>query len=139
MHRILGIDIAASRLRVVALESGFRGFAVLEARDVPLDGGDTLAERLKAVAADLPLDGESTVGVALPAAQVASYVFTLPFADPRRIEQVLPAEVEGAIPFDLDEVIWDYTVLSQADGKTEVLVAVPRKSAVESHLASLRG
>jgi general secretion pathway protein L len=138
MHRILGIDIAASRLRVVALESGFRGFAVLEARDVPLNGAQTLGERLKAAVPELALDGESTVGVALPATQVASYMFTLPFTDQRRVEQVLPAEVEGAIPFDLDEVIWDHAVLSQGDGKTDVLVAVARKSAVEAHLAALR-
>src|ERR1051325_342936 len=62
----------------------------------------------------------------------ASFVFPLPSVDSRRVEQVLPAEVEGAIPFDLDEVVWDHAVLSQGDGKTEVLVAVVKKTALRS-------
>jgi general secretion pathway protein L len=139
MHRILGIDIAATQLRVVALESGFRGFSVIDARAVPIpDGSGSLGERLKGPLAGIAADGESTVAVAVPASQVASYLFTLPFTDNRRIEQVLPAEVEGAIPFDLSEVVWDHAVLSQSDGKTDVLVAVVRKTALEAHLAALR-
>src|SRR5206468_6305563 len=77
------------------------------------------------------------IAIAMPAAQVASFVFNLPFVDARRVEQVLPAEVEGAIPFDLDAVVWDYAVLSQGDGKTEVLVAVVKKTALRTVLAGL--
>jgi general secretion pathway protein L len=60
---------------------------------------------------------------------------SLPFTDARRIEQVLPGEVEGAIPFDLEEVVWDHAVLSQANGRTEVLVGVVKKSALQQALA----
>ena len=59
---------------------------------------------------------------------MTSHVFSLPFIEPKRIEQVLPAEVEGAIPFDLNDVVWDYAILSQQNGKTEVLVGIVRKS-----------
>ena len=52
-----------------------------------------------------------------------------------RVRFSLFAEVEGAMPFDLDEVVWDYAVLSQSEGKTEVLVAVVRKTAIEALLA----
>jgi general secretion pathway protein L len=137
MHRIVGLDVAADELRMVALQSGFRGFVVAEARRVALPDGGSLSERLSAALSQLPPLGEDAVAVALPPAQVASYVFTLPFVDSRRIEQVLPAEVEGAIPFDLDEVVWDHAVLSQREGKTEVLVAVVRKSALQGQLAAL--
>jgi general secretion pathway protein L len=50
---------------------------------------------------------------------------------------VLPAEVEGAIPFDLEDVVWDHSILSQGDGKTEVLVAVVKKTALQGILAGL--
>jgi general secretion pathway protein L len=73
----------------------------------------------------------------VPAAQVASFVFTLPFVDARRLAQVLPAEVEGAIAFDLEDVVWDYSVLSQGEGKTEVLVAVVKKTALREFLSGL--
>jgi general secretion pathway protein L len=136
MHRIVGLDVSGDRVRVVALESGFRGFSVLEARSVPLPEGATPGERLKAALAQLPRAEDDTFAVALPGAQVASHLVTLPFTDARRIEQVLPAEVEGAIPFDLDEVVWDHTVLSQANGRTEVLVGVVKKSSLQQALAS---
>jgi general secretion pathway protein L len=136
MHRIVGLDVSGDKVRLVALESGFRGFSVLEARSVALPEGATPGERLKAALALLPRAEDDSFAVALPGTQVASHLVTLPFTDARRIEQVLPGEVEGAIPFDLDEVVWDHAVLSQANGKTEVLVGVVRKTALQQALAS---
>jgi len=137
MHRIVGLDVSANELRMVALQSGFRGFAVADARRVAMPEGPSLGERLSAALSELPPLGDDAIAVAVPAAQVASFVFTLPFVDSRRVEQVLPAEVEGAIPFDLDDVVWDHAVLSQGDGKTEVLVAVVKKTALQGILAGL--
>jgi general secretion pathway protein L len=137
MHRIVGLDLAVDKVRLVALESGFRGFSVLEARSVALPQEGTPGERLKAALSQLPRSDDDTIAVALPGAQVASHVVTLPFTDARRIERVLPAEVEGAIPFDLEDVVWDHAVLSQANGRTEVLVGVVKKSALQQTLAQL--
>ena len=39
--------------------------------------------------------------------------------------------------FRSTEVIWDYAVLSQANGKTDVLVGIVRKSVLREHLAAL--
>ncbi len=136
MHRIVGLDVSGDKVRLVALESGFRGFSVLEARSLALPEGATPGERLKAALAELPRAEDDTYAVALPGTQVASHLVTLPFTDTRRIEQVLPGEVEGAIPFDLEEVVWDHAVLSQANGRTEVLVGVVKKSALQQALAS---
>ena len=141
MHRIVGLDIAPDRVGLVALESSFRGFEVKEARSVALPEGGTLAERLKAALAGLglspPLGPDDTVAVALPGAQVASHLVTLPFSDARRIEQVLPAEVEGAIPFDIADVVWDHAILSQSPGHTEVLVGIVRKTVLKEMLETL--
>ncbi|MFL5291758.1 MAG: type II secretion system protein GspL [Myxococcales bacterium] len=137
MHRIVGLDITADELRIVALQSGFRGFAVADARRVPLPEGESLSGRISAALSEAPPLGDAAIAVAIPAAQVASFVFTLPFVDARRLEQVLPAEVEGAIPFDLDDVVWDHAVLSQGEGKTEVLVAVVKKATLRTVLAGL--
>lgn len=143
MHRIVGLDVGARALRVVALESGFRGFRVLRAAAAELapDGPSAppLPERLRAALSALGIElGDDAVAVALPGSLVTSQILTLPFLDPRRIEQVLPAEVEGAIPFEIDEVMWDHAVLSQAGGRSEVLVGVVRKEALREWLTSLQ-
>jgi general secretion pathway protein L len=141
MHRIVGLDIASDRVGLVALESGFRGFEVKETRSVAMPEGATPGERLKRALAALelvpPLGAEDTIAVAMPGAQVASHLVTLPFNDARRIEQVLPAEVEGAIPFEVVDVVWDHAVLSQTPGRTEVLVCIVRKTVLKELLATL--
>ena len=141
MHRIVGLDLGGDAVRLVALESGFRGFSVQEMAQAPMPAEGTLTERLQKA---LPLLnggkilGGDSIAVSLPGAQIASFPMTLPFVDLRRLEQVLPAEIEGVIPFDLDDVVWDYTILSQADGKSEVLVAVVRKKALKEAIDALQ-
>jgi general secretion pathway protein L len=140
MHRIVGLDLGGDAVRLVALESGFRGFSVQQMAQAAMPHDGTLAERLRLALPQLaeggPLSGDS-IAVSLPGAQIASFPITLPFTDLRRIEQVLPAEVEGAIPFDLDDVVWDYSILSQGNGKSELLVAVVRKQALKDALDAL--
>src|SRR3954469_23371266 len=141
MHRNVGLDWAQDSLRIATLQSGFRGFAVQEVRAALLPADGTPAERLAAGLASAglvpPLGPDDSVAVSLPGGVVATHMVSLPFTDPKRIEQVLPAEVEGAIPFDLDEVVWDHAVLGQSNGKTDVLVAIVRKEALREHLAAL--
>src|SRR5260370_12865696 len=143
MHRIIGLDVGARALRFVALSSGFRGFSIQEARSVvlpPVADGVTPGTRLAAALEELGLVlGGDTVAVSLPGALVASHLFTLPFLDAGRIEQVLPAEVEGAIPFEMDEVVWDHAVISQAGGKSEGLVGVVRNAALREWIDMLAG
>lgn len=141
MHRIVGLDQAQDAVRVATLQGGFRGFAIQDLRSAELPADGAPAERLAGALAALgllpPLSGEDSVAVALPGPVVATHLVTLPFTDPKRIEQVLPAEVEGAIPFDLAEVVWDYAVLTQQNGKSEVLVGIVKKSVLREHLAAL--
>jgi general secretion pathway protein L len=141
MHRTVGLDWAQDSLRVATLQSGFRGFAIQDVRVVPLPAEGTPAERIKAAVAALdltpPLGADDTVAVALGGGLVATHLVTLPFTDQKRIDQVLPAEVEGAIPFDLAEVVWDAALLGQVNGKTDVLVGIVRKTVLREHLAAL--
>ena len=105
MHRIVGLDQTQDALRVATLQGGFRGFAVQEVRSAPLpkdgEGPERFAGALAGLGLSPPLSADDAVAVALPSAVVATHLVTLPFVDQKRIEQVLPAEVEGAIPFDL--------------------------------------
>jgi general secretion pathway protein L len=141
MHRIVGLDWAQDGLRVATAQSSFRGFAIQEVRTAPISAEGSPVDRLKGALAQLglepPLGSEDLIAVALPGAMVASHLVTLPFVDSKRIEQVLPAEVESAIPFDIQDVVWDFAVLSQSAGKTEVLVGIVKKSALREHLETL--
>jgi general secretion pathway protein L len=140
MARILGLDLGASAVKAVLLESTFRGWTVLDAAQAPLDEGPPGPGRHAAAVRAL-VEGRGwshdTAIVAFPGAGGSTSVVTLPFTDPRRIEQTIGFEVEGQIPFDLADVSWDWQPLGTRDGKTELLVAVVRKDELAALLGAL--
>jgi general secretion pathway protein L len=141
-QRILGLDVGATAVRAVVLESSYRSFAVVDVRTEPVapesEGGPPLRERQLAAAGALLAGGVAfdTALVSLPGPS-ASHAVTLPFSDLRRIEQTVGFEVEGQIPFDLSEVAWDWQPLQLSDGRADLLVAVAKKDELSALLSGL--
>ena len=142
-QRILGLDLGAHAVKGVLVESTFRGFAVVATGRAPVPGGEAPlaqrhAEAVRALLRDGRLAFDSAV-VAFPGAGLSAVNVTLPFTDPRRIEQTVGFEIEGQIPFDLADVAWDWQPLGVRDGKTDLLVAVTRKEELSALVAALAG
>ena len=74
------------------------------------------------------------VVVALPGDRVFSRVLQFPFADPRRIEQVVGFELEEHIPHEIEDVVIDHLVLESGDEGAEILAAAVPSSEVEDLL-----
>lgn len=137
MARILGLDIGARSLKALILESSFRGYQVSSFAEHKLDEGPQgLAGALATLKQQGKLAADQVV-VALPGSTATSLLLTLPFADAKRIEATIGFEVEGQLPYDLTEVVFDYQVLAMRDGKSEVLVSSARKPEVTALLATL--
>src|SRR5512138_3743723 len=142
---LLGLDLGSHSVKAVLLESTLRGWTVAGVARAPVppaaDGdASTLLERqATAVHGLLATRGwrPDSVTAAVPCATAASHVVTLPFTDPRRIEQTIAFEVEGVIPFELSQVAWDWQAMFERGGKSELLIAVVRKEEVASLLAGL--
>jgi general secretion pathway protein L len=140
MPRIVGIDLGASGVKCVELEGTFRGYAVRAVNLEPLAAAGTWEERTRAALQALRARGALAAelwAVAVPGARVSSHLIQLPFTDLKRVEATLPFEVEGRVPYDLDEVVWDYQVMAQEGGKSELLVGVVRKEHLRALLALL--
>lgn len=135
MSRVLGLDLGSHAVKAFLIESTFRGFEpkrYVEARV----GEGGLKAALAALAAEKHLAADQVV-VALPGVAAATHLLTLPFTDARRLEQTLPFEVEGVVPFELDEVAYDYQGVGVRDGKTDAFVGVVRREEVAALLALL--
>jgi general secretion pathway protein L len=142
-QRILGIDLGARSVKAVLLESTYRGYAVLEHGGAVLapesEGVPLLARQAAALEALVATRGwkfQESVA-ALPGTGVASSVITLPFTDPRRIEQTIGFEVEGQVPFELSQVAWDWQVLGTRGSNSDLYVGVARKEELVTLLAAL--
>lgn len=147
VQKILGLDIGESAIKVVRVEASFRSHEVRGFHSEPLAPPPESDEEtagsfnrwrsaLEALTADGWLAADKII-CSLPGAQVATHLITLPFNDARRIDQALPFEVEGLIPFDLDDVVFDYHIVSKTPGRTKLLVAVARKEDVRNLLDAL--
>ncbi|NLH49585.1 MAG: pilus assembly protein PilM [Myxococcales bacterium] len=75
------------------------------------------------------------VTCSLPGTRATTRILTLPFENRRRIEQILPFELENQVPFDLDEMHLSFEVLGKdPDGGFRVLVALTPKPEVAMFL-----
>lgn len=141
---IMGLDLGARSVRAVLLESAYRGFKVAAHAEAALEpaaeGGPPLRERQAAALARLLADQGWKVDacvVAMPGAAVAAHVVTLPFTDPRRIEQTIGFEVEGQIPYELAEAAWDWQPLGERAGAADLWVGVAPRAELTGLLALL--
>ncbi|MHB8420290.1 MAG: pilus assembly protein PilM [Myxococcales bacterium] len=145
--RVWGVDLGARSVKICSLLSSFRGFAVeaIDQARLPEEAAaseGTLLERQKAALASLlaaPRPRPDAVIAALPGPAAATHLVSLPTVESRRLEQTLAFEVEGLIPFDLADVVYDYQSLGQADGKLHLLVGLARKAAFKDLLTALSG
>ena len=81
---------------------------------------------------------QATVVAAVPGERLSSWVVGLPFSDASRIAQTVEFEVESFVPWDLDEVIFDYQALEGDTDETKVLTAMVPIDTVDEILESLR-
>jgi general secretion pathway protein L len=125
MAKILGLDLGSHSVKALLIESTFRGYELRRYAEAPVGVGG-LKTALAFLAAQKQLGADQVV-VSLPGTVGATHLISLPFTDARRIEQTIGFEVEGVVPFDLADIVYDYQVVVERDGKSEILVAVARK------------
>ncbi len=141
-QRIIGLDIGSYALKAVEIDSTFRGFQLVnvkERRVVTSEGDDASSDR-EAIRAWLAEEQgvPETILCSLPGDAVMVRFLKLPFRDRKRISEVIGFELQDHIPFDIDEVVYDYQIVSQSEESSRILaVAVPRER-LERYLSALK-
>jgi len=132
MAIVVGIDLGSHATKLALMEGRLGRVELLEyrVRTVPQDGSHvpTLQERLAACRQLFDEDTDlaaATSAAAYPGQHVSLHRITLPFSDRAQIERTLPFELEGHVPFDLDDYVLDYRVADGAsDGQSQSLCAL---------------
>ncbi len=148
---IMGLDIGSSSVKAVCLRKGWLGLewaggythvtGILNQRDLsriqgPFDWAREGVPGLKEWIAEhqLPMD---RVVVSLPAHLISLRTLTLPFNDVRKLEKLVPFEIEALLPYPLDEVVVDYEVIDATGGKMNLLAAAAPRGLVKNYLEQL--
>ncbi len=142
--KIVGLDLGTHKVKLCELVTTFRNFELVgfdveaiqeETRALP--SPDAIASAAKRLLERRELVGEP-VYCSLPGGLSSTLRLTFPFDQPRKIESVLPFQLEEMLPMDIDEIIYDYVVTAGKDeGSSEVIVAYVRRTEVADLLAAL--
>jgi Tfp pilus assembly PilM family ATPase len=145
MALLCGVDVGDRSIRAIVIRTGMKkGFLVERSVEQALVQGpsgvtprEEVVAALQTVMTRLP-PGIDSVQAALPGDQVVTRVVELPDAAARRIDQVLPFELEGNIALEVADCIVDYQPIGPPDRTTHkmrVLAAVVPKVRVTERLA----
>lgn len=132
MAIVVGIDLGTHATKLALMEGRLGRVELLEyrVRSVRQDGSHvpTLEERLDAcrqLFQEDPSLADATCAAAYPGQHVSLHRVRLPFSDRTQIERTLPFELEGHVPFDLDDYVLDYRVADAGmDGQSESVCAL---------------
>ena len=146
---IWGIDVSKYSVKAVRLEKGANGGYTLTASQiVPFEGSETgepgnADEQIKLALQDLKarckIGGEKVV-LSLPGHSTFNRLIKLPPVDDAKLPEVVKYEAQSQIPFNIDEVIWDYQFVQRQYGpgeEKEVILFAIKKDIVEQFLKNI--
>lgn len=131
MARLVGIDITPNHVRVAVVRATVRGIALEEFSEVGFSDASQLPDAIRQCLGSFAAHGES-IAVEFDGAGVFFQRIDLPKTAVRRIEEVLPFEIEAKLPLDIDDVIFGWQRLrgGPADDTVPILAAAARIDAV---------
>lgn len=140
---VWGIDLGQCVLKAMKLQATddgveLLGFDVVEhnAAFVEAEGDSTkrMQEALKTFVSRNNLDN-SRIVVAVPGQKTLTRFTKMPPVEPKKIPQMVQYEATQQIPFDIDEVVWDYQVFQEKDSPdVEVGIFAIRKELIRNYL-----
>lgn len=127
-RKILGLDIRSTSVTAVLMESSFKDCAVTGFGHAPFPVEGSLNERLtqtlSAVAAEMDLK-DCVCAISVPSDRFFYRNASVPFSETKKIQQMLPYELESEIPFPVEDLLIDFdkVPLQGADGETRIIAA----------------
>ncbi|MEN8160527.1 MAG: type II secretion system protein GspL [Myxococcota bacterium] len=136
-RRILGLDLGSHAAKAVELRQTLRGVEVTQLRHLLLPAPvPSLGAELGAWIQEHDLPRENVV-VSLAGDRISSRRLSFPFKDRRKIGPAVPFELEGQVPFELDDYFVDWEITGQRKSETEVVATLAAKSEVRTLLEQL--
>lgn len=141
-QRILGLDIGSYSIKVAEVVRSFKSFELVHFFERPVQYNDVLTPEesytaaIQAILEDNALQWDEVI-CAMPGEKVASRLITLPFGNMRKIDQTVGFEIEDYIPFDLEEVLFDYQAFIIDKNLSKVMVAYTNKGEFVKQLTLL--
>lgn len=131
---VTGLDLGSHSIKAVELRQGLRGLEFLQSQASPRAEETTpLAESIQEF---IELHSLSTdnIACAISGQRVANRQLSFPFRDRKKLAQAIPFEIEGAMPFDYDDLVVDWQLVAGESHHGVVAVSAAQKEDVSQFL-----
>jgi general secretion pathway protein L len=135
MARVIGIDIRSRHVRTVLLSTNLRRIRLEALVEIERDQLPSLEEAVRA--SFLPLiPGGDSLAAAVDGDVAFVHRLRLPPAALKELDAVVPFELEAQVPVDIDDLVYDFTLLPRqgATSPVDLLAAAVRATHVKERI-----
>ncbi|MEE8580776.1 MAG: pilus assembly protein PilM [Myxococcota bacterium] len=138
MKNVLGLDLGSHALKAVELRQTFRGVEPVQLRVQPRTDPEAPLDELLSRFIRLHQLPTEHVVCAIPGDRLSGRRLELPFRDHRKLKQAVPFEIEGKIPFALEDVLVDWEIVGGDRNHSVVAATLATRSEIARQLGELR-
>ncbi len=144
MASIIGIDLGSWSIKATVLQGGFNRYEMdgqyikrIVADGATLPTKEARLQTMQSLIEEIHAEDTVQFGATFPVDHGSMRLVQLPFADKNQIAQTLEFEIEGLVPFDLDEMVLTHRIVSTTDEGSHVLACLTPNERLGAHLADL--
>ena len=134
---VLGLDLGSYALKAVELRQGLRGLEFVQSQIAArADDEGGLGEAIRRFAESHALNTDHAA-CAISGQRIAHRRLEFPFRDRKNLAQAIPFEIEGSMPFDLDDLVVDWQLLPGASNLGVVAASAAQKDDIGDFLEEI--
>ena len=133
--KIIGLKINGDSIAAVQVKSGLKGYKITACGRVLMDDNEGLENAIGRLSDQMSLEYDTCIA-SIPANLLSYQNLRTPFKDPKKIEATLPFEIENKVPFPVDELLVDFSVIDRSE-ESEILAVSVKKTYISKYLAGL--
>ncbi|MCW5209903.1 hypothetical protein VU10_06970, partial [Desulfobulbus sp. US1] len=136
-HLSFGIDISDDLLSGVAVAGNGKEAKAVSCAFCRLDQDNELAQQLPLLLEELQWSQKGHCDIGLALSELSLRNISLPFADDKKIEQILPFELDEQLllPVDQQVLATSATMVNKEEGKTQLMTAALEKETLSQYLS----
>jgi general secretion pathway protein L len=138
LRNVLGLDLGSHAVKAVELQQSLRRLETVQVRAVARDDAELDLAELIGRFAQVHQFATEHVVTAVRGDRLSVRRLAFPFGERRRLTQAVPFEVEDQLPFELEDVVLDWSVVGGDRSRAEVVAAVAPRSEVSALIDTLR-